>query len=86
MAELTTDDVRESFVEQSWFREDFYTELAYDPYAEGKANAEYAFDRWLNQVKAEAWSEGYQQSYRDTVGRIDRGTYVLSENPYRGEQ
>lgn len=68
MAELTTDDVRESFVEQSWFREDFYTELAYDPYAEGKASAEYAFDRWLNQVKAEVWDEGYWQGINRHTG------------------
>lgn len=35
------------------------------------------FDRWLNQVKAEAWDEGYGSDLEATVVR---------KNPYRSQQ
>lgn len=86
MAGLTTDDVLKAFVEQNWFREDFYTEHADDPYAEGKANAEYAFERWLaehdREVAEKAWGAGYLQSDYDKALAEDKET----ENPYRKGQ
>jgi hypothetical protein len=44
---------------------------------EGEMNAKAGFDRWLADVKAEAWDEGYVSS-DDYYGEHD--------NPYRGEK
>ena len=45
------------------------------------------FDRWLNEVKAEAWEEGAIFGVRDQHGTVD--TYIRDaierRNPYREE-
>ena len=45
------------------------------------------FDRWLNEVKAEAWAEGAVFGVRDQHGTVD--TYIRDaierHNPYREE-
>ena len=45
------------------------------------------FDRWLNEVKAEAWDEGAIFGVRDQHGTVD--TYIRDaierRNPYREE-
>ena len=50
-----------------------------------KARAE--FDRWLNEVKAEAWDEGAIFGVRDQHGTVD--TYIRDaierRNPYHEE-
>ena len=38
------------------------------------------FDRWLAEVKAEAWDEGYKNGYRD---RGREASYEPGTNPYR---
>lgn len=62
----TTDEVRAAYVDGAGF----YRDVAGD-----------WFDRWLAQVKADAWDEGYSK------GRVDCEIrpYILSapHNPYR---
>lgn len=43
--------------------------------------AEDQFDRWLAQVKAEAWDEGCRAEHVN-CRRLDEGTYELVDNPY----
>lgn len=50
-------------------------------------NEDVAFDRWLAEVKAEAWSEGFDAGERD-VFEHDRTGWDDSPcipNPYKGE-
>ena len=42
-----------------------------------------AFSRWLAEVKAQAWEQGYKSAERNAVFP-DR--YVLDVNPYRQEE
>lgn len=55
-----------------------------DTWVSGKARALQAeFDRWLKQVKAEAWDEGYNTpNYSDLDERYGRPE---PRNPYREE-
>ncbi len=38
------------------------------------------FDRWLTEVKAQAWEEAYTEGYRHGTCDVEP-----SDNPYRGE-
>lgn len=40
-----------------------------------------AFDRWLAEVKAQAWEEGLQAKFK----RLENDDSVSLTNPYRGE-
>jgi len=89
----TTNDVREFYQGQLEKADDGVYMFA----DEEKSNAE--FDRWLAQVKADAWDEGhlhYQKrgpdncmccaysEYECACGEFGTGAVVsLSENPYR---
>ena len=45
-----------------------------------------AFDRWLEQVKAGAWDEGYTSGRSNTMRRMsDEPKAPLTHNPYRQE-
>ena len=45
-----------------------------------------AFDRWLEQVRAEAWDEGYTSGRSNTMRRMsDEPKAPLTCNPYRQE-
>ena len=41
------------------------------------------FDRWLAEVKAQAWEEGYKQGSSDNYGSSSDVQYA--DNPYRQE-
>ena len=64
--------------------EDYYNPL------QAGANAERAgrdFDRWLEQVKAEAWEEGKRAGLRQSDWEHgDTPTMYVAVNPYRKEQ
>ena len=46
-----------------------------------------AFDRWLEQVKAEAWDQGYTSGMSNAMRRMsDEPKAPLTRNPYRQEQ
>ena len=46
-----------------------------------------AFDRWLEQVKAEAWDKGYTSGRSNAMRRMsDEPKAPLTRNPYRQEQ
>ena len=45
-----------------------------------------AFDRWLEQVRAEAWDEGYTSGRSNAMRRMsDEPKAPLTHNPYRQE-
>ena len=61
--------------------EDYYNPL------QAGANAERAgrdFDRWLEQVKAEAWDEGFADGVNHDLGDWDNAPAIIN-NPYRQE-
>ena len=41
------------------------------------------FDRWLNQVKAEAWDEGFDVGERDAFDVLEHPDHDCIVNPYR---
>lgn len=74
---LTTDNVREAFVEQRSSSEaDLERERA-------------AFDRWLTEmmrlVAEKAWRDGYYTGKRDYVGSVTGGRSISTPNPYSVE-
>ena len=43
-----------------------------------------AFDRWLNEVKAQAWDEGFTRGFYDPLAGADRDASESdAANPYR---
>ena len=44
------------------------------------------FNRWLRQVKAEAWDEGFDAGERDAFDLNENPGYECIPNPYRQEQ
>ena len=54
-----------------------YSTATYD---DAKAEAE--FDRWLAEVKAEAWQEGWDIGASTVVNYALNGSPSLPENPY----
>lgn len=68
----TTDDLRKAWVEHTW---------AYG----GTVIAKREFDRWLAQVKADAWDEGYRAGWSDGGDANVAGLDPDDEhhNPYR---
>lgn len=74
MAEYTptTGDVRERFIDGAMVT----------GFAHSRNKARRGFDRWLAEVKAEAWDEGYKNGYRD---RRLEASYEPGTNPYRKE-
>ena len=43
------------------------------------------FDRWLNEVKAEAWDEGFTDGINHDLGDWDNAPAII-KNPYREEK
>lgn len=43
-----------------------------------------AFDRWLEQVKAEAWDEGFADGVNHDLGDWENAPSII-KNPYRQE-
>lgn len=76
----TTDDVRIAYIDDAM------------EYGGSRSVAEPEFDRWLKQIKAEAWDEGHETGLADGTGRgLAIGTDPFgdhytetSTNPYRG--
>ena len=70
----TTEEVAKSYV---WFRDQAFTD--------DKLRAE--FDRWLAEVKAQAWEEGFDAGEHDVFGRIAKvewdKEHTCIPNPYR---
>ena len=69
-----TEQVREIYAE---IRHES-TGLGFDPH-----RAE--FDRWLEQVKAEAWDEGFADGVNHDLGDWDNAPAIIN-NPYRQEK
>ena len=65
----TTEEVRDAFAE---IKEDDFV---------GWFKAEAGFDRWLAEVKAQAWQEGYKQGSLDNYGSSSDVKYA--DNHYR---
>jgi len=80
----TTEEIRESYIygvtgDVPWKTPEYQEEA--------EQLAEVMFDRWLTDVKAEAWSEGFDAGERD-VFEHDRTGWDDSpciSNPYKGE-
>lgn len=70
----TTDEVR-----ASWFSKE--SGLAVSAMSTISSGEYTGFDRWLEQVKAEAWAEGY--SYCFDMERRGIDNVSLRDNPYR---
>ena len=45
-----------------------------------------AFDRWLEQVKAEAWDEGFDAGERDAFDLDENPNHECIKNPYRRDK
>ena len=44
-----------------------------------------AFNRWLGQVKAEAWDEGFSEGVNHDLGDWENAPSIIN-NPYRQEE
>ena len=69
----TTEDVRDGFAWLCGHGDE-------DGYDESRARA---FDRWLMEVRAEAWLEGEAAGWRAGATTADSGVEILNHNPYR---
>lgn len=72
----TTDDVRGGYA-LGEYSPDQYPWKSYE-------QGEVEFDRWLNQVKAEAWDQGWEAAYGMAKGwgHVDWWEDPWPENPY----
>ena len=78
----TTEQVRNGYRYDP--EDDYYNPLQAGANAERNARD---FDRWLEQVKAEAWDEGYTSGRSNAMRRMsDEPKAPLTRNPYRQEK
>lgn len=77
----TTEDVRRNFVEQ-YSHESLPAALSMTS-AEWDVYLAAMFDRWLAEVKAAAWDEGYADAIDDYGTDIPWGGTTSDHNPHR---
>lgn len=65
----TTEEVRERFIDG----------FPIDTWAVARDSVGQDFDRWMRQVKAEAWDEGYRHGANDVLNEV---TTFPWPNPY----
>lgn len=77
----TTEEVRDAFAIRKW---DNFQRNYPNSHDKTERDAERErFDRWLAQVKAEAWIEGYYACHQDYQRKSGP---MLTPNPYREEE